>query len=76
MRLTEIPPPQELKKLAESLLDNEAFLVLLSVRLDELTDDVLLTEDDREVLKAKAEYTALTYLLQWVKARAGRNDRG
>lgn len=72
--LTVTPTLAQIKEFAQTLLDTEAFNVLLSVRLQQINEDMLLSDDDRDVLKAKAEYTSLHYLIQWVEDHASKGQ--
>jgi hypothetical protein len=68
--------PEELRTAAKNLIDNPAFTMLMSVRAREITEDMLLTNDDKETLQYKAEYSALQFFLTWLEQHAGVGQHG
>lgn len=60
---------------AQRLLDNEDLHVLLSMRLQMLNADMLLSADDKAALEARKEYQAITYFAEWI-TQLGKPQRG
>lgn len=58
--------PNQLIQAAKNLLDNKDMTVLLSHKMAELKDDVLMSVDDKDILKAHGEYNNLTAFATWV----------
>ena len=58
--------PQEVKKAAQKVLDNEDFRVLLHTRLDELRTDLEEVETDAEILTAATEIRHVKAFADWI----------
>ncbi len=63
--------PNQLIAAAKNLLDNESVSVVLSHKMAELKEDVLLSVDDKDVLKAHGEYNNLAAFAAWISHVAG-----
>lgn len=68
--------PINVAQAAKNLLDNEDLKLVLSYKLAELTDDVLESTEDKDVLAAKQEYTHIYDFGDWIATigKAQRDD--
>lgn len=63
----------QLDRIAHKLLDDPDFSVLVSTYRNELVENVIMTTEDKEVLKAKVEYDGFVAFLDWVTQLGERN---
>ncbi len=63
--------PQVVVEAAKRVLDNPDVSLLLSTRKEELEQDVLLSDEDKDILEAHNEHKHLVGLSEWISHVAG-----
>jgi len=67
--------PPALVTAARNLLESEDFKTLLTSRLDDLQAAITDSSEDKEILKAHAEYTTIREFAEWIAMLSNVNPK-
>lgn len=67
--------PLELVQAAKNLLDNHDLVMVFKYRLDQLKDDVLYSDNEKDILKAHAEYNSIRSFAEYIETLGNQSGR-
>lgn len=68
--------PQELVQAATNQRTNREFIMLINQRVQELTQDVVNSTDQQQILEAHTELTNVRQFAEWIEHVSEQTDKG